>query len=66
MGRPGIRELVGRAMIEKEFGPRWQLITGARAEYSDVLVKAVPTFVHHPIPRHEDAEFKTLIGKIFG
>jgi outer membrane receptor protein involved in Fe transport len=33
----------GFAMLEKEFGPRWQLITGARAEYSDVLVKAVPT-----------------------
>ncbi len=33
----------GFAMVEKEFGPRWQLITGARAEYSDVLVKAEPT-----------------------
>lgn len=33
----------GFAMIEKEFGPRWQLITGARVEYSDVLVTAQPT-----------------------
>lgn len=33
----------GFAMIEKEFGPRWQLISGARVEYSDVLVKAQPT-----------------------
>lgn len=35
--------VAGFGMIEKEFGPRWQLITGARVEYSDVLVKAVPT-----------------------
>jgi hypothetical protein len=33
----------GFAMIEKEFGPRWQLISGARVEYSDVLVTAQPT-----------------------
>ena len=33
----------GFAMVEKEFGPKWQLITGARAEYSDVLVRAEPT-----------------------
>lgn len=33
----------GFAMVEKDFGPRWQLITGARVEYSDVLVKADPT-----------------------
>ncbi len=33
----------GFAMVEKDFGPRWQLITGARAEYSDVLVEADPT-----------------------
>ena len=36
-------QFAGFAMIEKEFGPRWQLITGARAEYSDVLVEAQPT-----------------------
>jgi TonB-dependent receptor len=30
-------------MIEKDFGPRWQLISGARVEYSDVLVRAEPT-----------------------
>ncbi len=36
-------QFAGFAMIEKEFGPRWQLITGARAEYSDVLVTAQPT-----------------------
>src|SRR5690606_24627367 len=29
--------------VEKDFGPRWQLITGARVEYSDVLVQADPT-----------------------
>ncbi len=33
----------GFAMVEKEFGPRWQLVTGARVEYSDVLVRAEPT-----------------------
>ncbi len=33
----------GFLMVEKEFGPKWQLITGARAEYSDVLVRAEPT-----------------------
>lgn len=33
----------GFAMVEKEFGPRWQLITGARAEYSDVKVRSEPT-----------------------
>lgn len=33
----------GFAMVEKEFGPKWQLITGARAEYSDVLVRSEPT-----------------------
>jgi TonB-dependent receptor len=33
----------GFVMMEKEFGPKWQLITGARAEYSDVLVRAEPT-----------------------
>ena len=33
----------GFAMVEKDFGPRWQLITGARVEYSDVLVQATPT-----------------------
>lgn len=33
----------GFVMAEKEFGQRWQLITGARAEYSDVLVRAEPT-----------------------
>ena len=33
----------GFAMVEKEFGPRWQLIGGARVEYSDVLVTAEPT-----------------------
>lgn len=33
----------GFAMVEKDFGPRWQLITGARVEYSDVLVQAEPT-----------------------
>lgn len=33
----------GFAMVEKDFGPRWQLITGARVEYSDVLVQADPT-----------------------
>jgi hypothetical protein len=33
----------GFAMVEKDFGPRWQLITGARVEYSDVLVEAEPT-----------------------
>ena len=36
-------QFAGFAMVEKEFGPRWQLITGARVEYSDVLVKAQPT-----------------------
>lgn len=35
--------VAGFAMVEKEFGPRWQLISGARVEYSDVLVKAQPT-----------------------
>jgi outer membrane receptor protein involved in Fe transport len=33
----------GFAMVEKEFGPSWQLITGVRAEYSDVLVISEPT-----------------------
>jgi len=33
----------GFAMAEKDFNSRWQLITGARVEYSDVLVKAQPT-----------------------
>ncbi len=33
----------GFAMLEKDLGPRWQAIIGARAEYSDVLVKAEPT-----------------------
>jgi outer membrane receptor protein involved in Fe transport len=33
----------GFAMVEKDFNARWQLITGARVEYSDVLVKAQPT-----------------------
>lgn len=33
----------GFAMIEKDFNTRWQLITGARVEYSDVLVSAQPT-----------------------
>ncbi len=33
----------GFAMVEKDFGTQWQLITGARVEYSDVLVKATPT-----------------------
>ncbi len=33
----------GFAMVEREFGPRWQLITGARVEYSDVQVEAQPT-----------------------
>jgi len=36
-------QFAGFGMIEKEFGPRWQLITGARVEYSDVLVTAQPT-----------------------
>ena len=36
-------QYAGFGMVEKEFGPRWQLITGARVEYSDVLVKAQPT-----------------------
>lgn len=36
-------QFAGFAMVEKEFGPRWQLITGARVEYSDVLVRALPT-----------------------
>ncbi len=35
--------VAGFGMIEKEFGPRWQLVTGARVEYSDILVKAQPT-----------------------
>jgi outer membrane receptor protein involved in Fe transport len=33
----------GFAMVEKDFGPRWQLISGVRVEYSDVLVEAEPT-----------------------
>jgi TonB-dependent receptor len=33
----------GFLMAEKDFGPRWQLITGVRGEYSDVLVEAQPT-----------------------
>ncbi len=33
----------GFAMAEKEFGPRWQAIVGARVEYSDVMVEAEPT-----------------------
>lgn len=33
----------GFAMVEHEFGPTWQLITGARVEHSDVLVRAEPT-----------------------
>ena len=36
-------QFAGFAMVEKEFGPRWQMITGARVELSDVLVKAEPT-----------------------
>lgn len=36
-------QYAGFVMAEKEFSPRWQLITGARAEYSDVLVEAQPT-----------------------
>jgi TonB-dependent receptor len=36
-------QFAGFGMVEKEFGPRWQLITGARLEYSDVLVTAEPT-----------------------
>jgi outer membrane receptor protein involved in Fe transport len=36
-------QFAGFAMVEKELGSRWQLITGARAEYSDVLVEAEPT-----------------------
>ena len=35
--------VAGFGMVEKEFGQRWQLITGARLEYSDVLVQAEPT-----------------------
>ena len=35
--------IAGFAMVEREFGPTWQLITGARVEYSDVLVRAEPT-----------------------
>ena len=33
----------GFTMVEKEFGPQWQMITGVRAEYSDVLLIAEPT-----------------------
>jgi outer membrane receptor protein involved in Fe transport len=33
----------GYTMVEKEFNPQWQMITGVRAEYSDVLLKAEPT-----------------------
>jgi TonB-dependent receptor len=36
-------QFAGFGMIEKDFGPRWQLISGARVEYSDVLVRAEPT-----------------------
>ena len=36
-------QFAGFAMIEKDFGPRWQLISGARVEYSDVRVTAQPT-----------------------
>ncbi len=33
----------GFTMVEKEFGAEWQLITGVRTEYSDVLLHAEPT-----------------------
>jgi hypothetical protein len=33
----------GYAMVEKDFGAAWQLVGGARVEYSDVLVRAQPT-----------------------
>ena len=33
----------GFAMVERELGPTWQLISGARVEYSNVLVQAEPT-----------------------
>lgn len=36
-------QFAGFAMVEKELGPRWHVLTGARVEYSDVLVKAEPT-----------------------
>jgi hypothetical protein len=36
-------QFAGFAMVEKDLGEKWQLITGARAEYSDVLVRAEPT-----------------------
>lgn len=35
--------VAGFAMLQADLGTRWQLIGGARAEYSDVLVRAQPT-----------------------
>lgn len=36
-------QFAGFAMIEKALGPQWHVLTGARIEYSDVLVRAEPT-----------------------
>lgn len=36
-------QFAGFAMVEKELGPQWHVLTGARLEYSDVLVRAQPT-----------------------
>ena len=35
--------IAGFSMLQADFGTRWQVIAGARAEYSDVLVRAQPT-----------------------